>query len=82
MRKSPSGRKKDALLIPIGVLGSQMAQEHAPGAGIHRAGDPQSLGAGFGANDSRHFVIHYFDYPRRSHRPRSPQRNSAKPPMQ
>jgi hypothetical protein len=51
----------DAPLIPIGVLGTQMTQQHPPGTGVHPAGDAQALRARFGANDLRHVFLNHLD---------------------
>jgi len=61
MRQSPGNFMVKALLIPIGMFSLQVAQKHAPGAGIHLAGNTESLGPRLGADDLRHLIIHHLD---------------------
>jgi hypothetical protein len=61
MRQSPCRFTLDAPLIPIGVLGAQMAQDHAAGAAVHPAGDAEALRSPLGTDDVCHLDIHHLN---------------------
>jgi hypothetical protein len=64
MRQPPRRLVEDLPLIPIGVLGAEVTQEHAPRAAVHPAGNAQALGPGLGAKDLRHFVVQHLNVQR------------------
>jgi len=53
-----------APIIPVRVLGGEVAGDHAPGRLEEVARDLQALGSGHGTEDLRHFVVHYLEIPR------------------
>src|SRR5438128_2860607 len=59
-----------APFIPVRVLGSELAGDHAPGGPEEVARDLQALGSGHGTEDLRHFVVNHFEIPRVDHHPR------------
>ncbi len=61
MRDPPRGFPLDPLLVPIWMLGGEMAGEHLSGGGEHVTGNLQSLGARFASQDASHVVVHDFD---------------------
>src|SRR5258706_13264604 len=52
-----------APLIPVRVLGGEMAGDHAPGGPEEVACDLQALGSRHDTEDLRHFVVHHLDIP-------------------
>jgi hypothetical protein len=61
MGQSPGGLPLDMIFWPIRMLGAQMTQKHASRAGVHRAGDGETLGTGFGSDDLGHLIVHYLN---------------------
>ena len=57
MRQSPGRLMTDALVIPVGVLAAEVAENHLPGAGVHGAGNTETL-SGLGSKGLDHRVIH------------------------
>jgi hypothetical protein len=52
-----------APLIPVRVLGGEVAGEHVPGGAEEVARDLQALGSGHATEDLRHLIVHYLDVP-------------------
>jgi len=61
MRQSPGSLFYDTRLIPVRVLGTKVAEKHAPGTAVHVTGDAQALDSRHGAEDIRHIVVYYLD---------------------